>query len=101
MPPSQAPWPRTAQYRQGKDAARPREKQRCCAVGQCCHQRLSDRTIKDIRDTLRAALGAAVAEETISRNVAGMIRLPTSRRAKQARWSVDQARAFLGVGTRR
>jgi integrase len=80
---------------QGKDATRPRSGQRCCALGRCCNQRLSDRTIKDIRDTLRAALANAVAEETISRNVASVIRLPTTRKTKRAYWSVDEARAFL------
>jgi integrase len=80
---------------QGKDAARPQGEQRCCAIGQCCGQHLSDRTIKDIRDTLRAALANAMAEELISRNVASVVRLPTSRRTKRAPWSVDEARAFL------
>ncbi len=80
---------------QGKDAARPSELRRCCAIGRCCGQRLSDRTIKDIRDTLRAALANAVAEEVIPRNVATVIRLPATRRTKRARWSVDEARTFL------
>lgn len=34
---------------QGKDAARPRRQQRCCATGHCCEQRLSRRTIVDAR----------------------------------------------------
>jgi len=80
---------------QGKDAVRPHGEQRCCAIGQCCGQHLSDRTIKDIRDTLRAALANAVAEELISRNAASVVRLPTSRRTKRTPWSVDEARAFL------
>jgi integrase len=80
---------------QGKDAARPCDERRCCAIGRCCDQRLSDRTIKDIRDTLRAALANAVAEEAIPRNVASVIRLPTTRKVKRAYWSVDEARAFL------
>lgn len=66
---------------QGKDAARPSEFRRCCAIGRCCGQRLSDRTIKDIRDTPRAALANAVAEEVIPRNVASVIRLPATRQA--------------------
>jgi len=61
----------------------------------CCNQRLSDRTIRDIRDTLRAALANAVAEETIARNVASVIRLSSVRKPKRAYWSVDEARAFL------
>jgi integrase len=69
---------------QGEDAARPPDRQRCCAIGRCCGQRLSERTIKNIRDTLRAALGNAVAEELISRNVASVVRLPVPRKRKQA-----------------
>jgi integrase len=80
---------------QGKDAGRSLEEQRCCAVGRCCNQQLSDRTIKDIRDTLRAALANAVAEEMIPRNVASVIRLSNTRKPKRAYWSVDEARAFL------
>jgi len=80
---------------QGKDGARPHGEQRCCAIGQCCGQHLSDRTIKDIRDTLRAALANAVAEEVIPRNVASVIRLSSARKPKRAYWSVDEARAFL------
>src|SRR5215469_8830814 len=80
---------------QGKDAGRPPEQRRCCAVDQCCNQRLSDRTIRDIRDTLRATLANAVAEETIARNVASVIRLSSVRKPKRAYWSVDEARAFL------
>jgi integrase len=80
---------------QGKDAARPRDKQRCCASGTCCDQQLSERTIKDIRDALRAALGNAVAEELIGRNAASVVRLPTPRKPKRSFWSVEEARAFL------
>src|SRR5262249_52376005 len=56
---------------------------------------LSDRTIKDIRDTLRAALGNAVAEELVTRNVAAIIRLPAPRKGRRSWWTVDEARAFL------
>jgi hypothetical protein len=45
---------------QGKDAARPEGKRRCCAVGICCGETLSPRSRKDARDTLRAALTCAV-----------------------------------------
>jgi integrase len=80
---------------QGKDTARQHDHRRCCAIGKCCHQLLSDRTVKDVRDTLRAALGTAVAEELVTRNVAGVIRLPTPRKPQRQWWSVDEARAFL------
>jgi hypothetical protein len=44
---------------QGKDAARPEHKRRCCAIGKCCQETLSVRTRKDARDTLRAAFTCA------------------------------------------
>ena len=50
---------------QGKDATRPADRRRCCAIGARCHQVLSERTIKDVRDVLRAALANAVAEELL------------------------------------
>jgi integrase len=84
---------------QGKDAARPEGKKRCCAVGKCCQEILSPRSRKDARDTLRAALTCAVEDETITRNPVAAIktsrrRQPKPRRQRQA-WSVDDARWFL------
>ena len=80
---------------QGKDAARPENRRRCCAIGNCCHQVIADRTIKDVRDTLRAALANAVAEELITRNVAAVVRLPTPRKRQGQGWSAEEARKFL------
>ncbi|HYB17520.1 MAG TPA: HD domain-containing protein [Streptosporangiaceae bacterium] len=80
---------------QGKDAARPIDRRRCCAIGICCHQVLAERTVKDVRDTLRAALANAVAEELLARNVAAVVRLPTPRKQQRQWWSVEEARAFL------
>jgi integrase len=80
---------------QGKDAGRPIDRRRCCAIGICCRQVLAERTVKDVRDTLRAALANAVAEELIARNVAAVVRLPTPRKRQRQWWSVEEARAFL------
>jgi integrase len=80
---------------QGKDAARFSSRRRCCAIGACCNQVLSDRTIKDVRDVLRAALANAVAEELLPRNVAAIVRLPNPRRPQRQWWSVEEARTFL------
>ncbi|RAY16382.1 site-specific integrase [Actinomadura craniellae] len=88
---------------QGKDAARPerhtdaRKRQRCCAIGRCCKSYPSRRTIQAARNTLRAALSHAQAEEILSRNVAGMAKLPTMRKRARGKssWSVDEARRFL------
>jgi hypothetical protein len=65
---------------QGKDARRPEQCRRCCAIGKCCGQFISPRTVKGARATLHAALTHAVNEdEQIRRNVATMERLPAGR----------------------
>jgi integrase len=81
--------------RQGKDAARPEDKRRCCAVNKCCHQTLSPRSRKDARDTLRAAFACAIEEEIISRNPAAVIRLAAPRKSKRRWWTAEEARRFL------
>lgn len=80
---------------QGKDAARPRGQQRCCALGQCCEQRLSRRTIVDARAILRAALAEAVAGRFTSHNPAAAVRLPRARPRRMTAWTAEQARQFL------
>ena len=82
---------------QGKDAARPEGKRRCCAIGPCCHQVLSTGTRRDARNVLRAALTCAVEEQIIPRNPAAVIRLSSRRepRRKRQAWTVDEARRFL------
>src|SRR6202012_2797438 len=82
---------------QGKDAARPEPKQRCCAVGKCCEDILSPGSRKYARNVRRAALTGAVEEQTLTQTPAAVTRLPT--RANPGRkvrpWSVDEARQFL------
>jgi len=80
---------------QGKDAVRAKKKQRCCALGNCCNDRLSARTLKDVRDCFRSALNCAVNDEIISRNVIKTIKLPAVRKKRGLRWSSEQARQFL------
>jgi integrase len=84
---------------QGKDAARPEDKKRCCAIGKCCQQTLSPRSRKDARDTLRAALTCAVEDESISRNPVTAVKMTKRREPRQHRtrqaWTVDDARWFL------
>jgi Phage integrase, N-terminal SAM-like domain len=82
---------------QGKDAARPEEKRRCCAVGKCCHDILSAESRKDARNVLRAALTCAVEEQLIASNHAAVIRISARREPKRKRrsWTVDEARRFL------
>ena len=80
---------------QGKDTARRQSMRRCCAIGKCCHDVLSPRSIKDARDVLRAALTCAIEDEIITRNPVAVIRLPAPRKRKRRVWSVDEARRFL------
>ncbi|MDF4251409.1 site-specific integrase [Streptomyces sp. WMMB303] len=60
---------------QGKDKNRPKAKQRCCALGKCCHQTPSDRTVRILLALLRSALQHAVREDEIPRNVAKNVEL--------------------------
>jgi integrase len=88
---------------QGKDAKRskdhrdPRKRQRCCALGNCCQDFPSRRTIQAARNALRAALNQAQTEEILSRNVASLAKLPTARKRtrKSSTWTVEEARRFL------
>jgi integrase len=83
---------------QGKDAARPEGKRRCCAVGECCHGHAGRRTVQAARNTLRAALNHAKAsDELVSRNVAAFVKVPSPprRRRKGSAWSVEEASRFL------
>ncbi|MEU5020784.1 site-specific integrase [Streptomyces angustmyceticus] len=86
---------------QGKDAARPKvdknptRRQRCCAIGRCCKQTVSHRTVQDARTVLRSALSNAMREELISKNVAALVRVRSARTPKPKPWSVEEARTFL------
>ncbi|MFE7130044.1 tyrosine recombinase XerC [Streptomyces sp. NPDC057638] len=86
---------------QGKDARRPKDhrnprlRQHCCAVGRCCEQFPSRRTVQDARAVLRSALTNAMVEELISKNVAALVKVRSARKAKRRPWSVEEARQFL------
>ena len=80
---------------QGKDAARPSVKRRCCALGNCCNAVPSDSAIKGLRATLRAALSQAVTEELITKNVAALVKLRAVRKRPGTAWDSDEARRFL------
>lgn len=83
---------------QRKDVARPENRRRCCALGTCCQDFASRRTVQAARNTLRAALNhARTSEELVSRNVASFAKVPTppKRRRKGSVWSVEEASRFL------
>ncbi|WP_197042592.1 tyrosine recombinase XerC [Microbispora rosea] len=83
---------------QQKDLKRP-EAKRCCSKGKCCKSYPSRGTIASIRRVLRSAIGQAVREELISKNVVALTTLPSvsksSKKRKHDTWSVDEARRFL------
>ncbi|MEU4566314.1 site-specific integrase [Micromonospora sp. NPDC023956] len=80
---------------QGKDARRPELRRRCCALGRCCGDAPSARTVKDIRGVLRSALNHAATEELVTRNAAALVKLPPVRRRRGRAWTSDEARRFL------
>ncbi|GGP02590.1 site-specific integrase [Nonomuraea glycinis] len=84
---------------QKKDHQRPAHKRRCCSLGKCCKGYPSRSTIAGLRRVLRSALGHALREEMISKNVASLTTLPSPSTTKKKRqhtaWTVDEARRFL------
>jgi integrase len=81
---------------QGKDAERPEGKRRCCAVGKCCDQRLSEYTVQGVLRALRSALSNAVREELMPKNVAALTRVSTPRKSHKVKpWTVAEAQQFL------
>ncbi|MFG3422347.1 tyrosine recombinase XerC [Micromonospora sp. NPDC048063] len=80
---------------QGKDARRPELRRRCCALGRCCGDTPSARTVKDIRGVLRSALNHAATEELVTRNAAALVKPPPVRRRRGRAWTSDEARRFL------
>ncbi|MET4644234.1 integrase [Streptomyces atratus] len=80
---------------QGKDEKRPADQRRCCAIGRCCGQTPSRRTVQDSRAVLRSALTSAMTEELITKNVAGLVKVRSGRKRKPEPWSVEEARTFL------
>jgi integrase len=51
--------------------------------------------LRMIREVLSSALGRAVREEFVPRNVAQLTTLPVEQRARRTAWTAAQARAFL------
>jgi integrase len=68
---------------------------RCCALGRCCHRRLSPLTLAYIHSVLKSALEHAVREEEIPRNVARNVRTGTPRPRRFNPLTTDEARTFL------
>ncbi|WFB08352.1 site-specific integrase [Streptomyces sp. LX-29] len=82
---------------QGKDKARPERKRRCCAVGQCCEQFPSDRTVRFLLVILRAALQHAVREDELPRNVARNVELSAGTKREIEPLTAKEGRQLLAV----
>ena len=83
---------------QRKDATKPEDRRRCCAIGECCQEYPGRRTVQAARNILRTVLNHAKAsDELVSRNVAAMAKVPSPprRRRKGSAWSVEEASRFL------
>jgi integrase len=82
---------------QGKDARRPEDERRCCALDpkRCCADLPAPATVRSARETLRSALSSAMTDELVTRNVAAMVRLPTGRARNAQAWTSEQVRTFL------
>jgi integrase len=80
---------------QRKDARRPEGKRRCCAIGKCCNDVASERTVRDARAILRSALAHAMTEELVTRNAAALVPMQRARRRRLQPWTVEEVRAFL------
>ena len=74
-----------------------REEPRCCALSdrRCCQSRLSTRMVQSIHAVLRNALGTAVREEVIPRNVAKLVKIPVPTYKINRGLTTGQARALL------
>ncbi|MFF7153643.1 tyrosine-type recombinase/integrase [Streptomyces sp. NPDC008139] len=70
---------------------------RCCALGKCCHKRLSPLTLAYVHSVLKSALEHAVREEEIPRNVARNVRMGTPRPRRFEPLTAPEARAFLAA----
>ncbi|MGH3514252.1 MAG: tyrosine-type recombinase/integrase [Mycobacterium sp.] len=79
------------------DGKRPVIKRRCCSVGNCCQRVPNPARVHHVFRTLRAALGVAVAEEVLIRNVASFAKPTRPRRHRFKTWSLAEATTFLAA----
>ncbi|WP_019354467.1 site-specific integrase [Streptomyces sp. AA1529] len=82
---------------QGKDKNRPKAKQRCCALGQCCRKVPSDRTVRFLLVILRAALQHAVREDELPRNVAKNVELSMGTKREIEPLTAAEGRQLLAA----
>jgi integrase len=81
----------------GWDRRRAERDRRCCAAGKCCKAYLAEGRVHHLHRTLRAALQDAVQEETLSRNVAKLVRPGRGSSKVTNSFTADEARRFLAA----
>jgi len=79
----------------GIDAKRSLDKQRCCALGQCCRLLPAPRRLQYYHGVLTSALAHAVREDMIPRNVAKQVQTPSGPPRRYEPFTLAEAHAFL------
>jgi integrase len=71
------------------------ERERCCAIGQCCQKQLSALTVTYVHSVLKSALEHAVREDELPRNVARNVKTTAPRPTRFRPFTAAEARQFL------
>jgi integrase len=81
--------------KQERDKRRRATRQRCCALGKCCHDVASPGTVVHVRRVLRIMINRAIRDGHRSTNPTKDVTLPSTRSKKKKAWTSDEARQFL------
>jgi integrase len=73
------------------------EDKKCCSVKKCCKRNPSTRQIQFIHAVLRNALGNAMRDELVTRNVAKLVEIPTPRYKVGRGLKVTEVKQLLAV----
>ncbi|WP_444970950.1 tyrosine-type recombinase/integrase [Streptomyces sp. SAI-25] len=71
------------------------ERNRCCAIGECCQKRLSALTVTYVHSVLKSALEHAVREDELPQNVARNVKTTTHQPRRFRPLTAAEARQFL------
>ena len=77
------------------DAKRTPDKQRCCALGDCCKLLPAPRRLQYYHGVLTSALAHAMREDMIPRNVAKQVQTPSGPPRRYEPFTLDEAHAFI------
>ncbi|MYT89986.1 tyrosine-type recombinase/integrase [Streptomyces sp. SID8359] len=71
------------------------ERERCCAIGECCQKPLSPSTVTYVHSVLKSALEHAVREDELPRNIARNVKATAPRPRRFRPLTATEARRFL------